>query len=221
MRTLLAQAPTAAHQPPVMLELPRPDGTLAYFKIAESPIMEPALQARYPDIRTYVGQGIDDPAETVRFDLTPAGFHAQVLGPAGSWYIDPVSRGDVQHYASYWKRDLRRKGIYQCLTPDFDGQPNEEITPSGSSEESTIGPTLRTFRLAVATTGEYTAFHGGTVAAGLAAVVTSVSISGARNSRLNLAVAISTNTGIRADRSLRWSHSAASARSSAYVLIAI
>ncbi len=187
MRTLLAQAPTAAHQPPVMLELPRPDGTLAYFNIAESPIMEPALQARYPDIRTYVGQGIDDPAETVRFDLTPAGFHAQVLGPSGSWYIDPVSRGDVQHYASYWKRDLRRKGIYQCLTPDFDGQPNEEITPPGSSEESTIGPTVRTFRLAVATTGEYTAFHGGTVAAGLAAVVTSVNrVSGVYETELGI-----------------------------------
>ena len=174
MRTLLAQAPSTANQPRLMLELPRPDGTLAYFMVAESPIMEPELQARFPEIRTYTGQGVDEPAETVRFDLTPAGFHAQVLGPSGSWYIDPVSRGDVQHYASYWKRDLRRRGIFQCLTPDFDGQPNDEIEQPAGMEESTIGPSLRTYRLAVATSGEYTAFHGGTVAGGLAAVVTSV-----------------------------------------------
>ena len=37
-----------------------------------------------------------------------------------------------------------------------------------------IGPQLRTYRLACATTGEYTIFHGGTVALGLAAVVTAI-----------------------------------------------
>ena len=36
------------------------------------------------------------------------------------------------------------------------------------------GSQLRTYRLAMAATGEYTAFHGGTVALGLAAIVTSV-----------------------------------------------
>ncbi len=37
-----------------------------------------------------------------------------------------------------------------------------------------IGSQLRTYRLACAATGEYTNFHGGTVALGLAAVVTAV-----------------------------------------------
>jgi len=36
------------------------------------------------------------------------------------------------------------------------------------------GGSLRTYRLACAANGEYTAFHGGTVAAGLATVVTAV-----------------------------------------------
>jgi hypothetical protein len=179
LRTLLAQAPleTAlnARGNALLLELPRPDGTLAYFKVLEAPVMEAALQARFPQIRTYIGQGVDDPTEVVRFDLTPAGFHAQALSTQGSWYIDPVSRNDTTHYASYWKRDYRSRGIFECLTPNHDGIPDEEVTPAAYGNETlTIGPTLRTYRLAVACTGEYAGFHGGTVAGALAAIVTSV-----------------------------------------------
>ncbi|HLP85204.1 MAG TPA: zinc-dependent metalloprotease family protein [Phycisphaerales bacterium] len=180
MRALLANAPLettpGARGNALMLELPRPDGTLAFFHVLESPVMAPELQARYPQIRTYIAQGVDDATEVARFDLTPAGFHAQVLSTHGSWYIDPVSRNDTTHYASYWKRDLRPRGVFRCLTADHDGVPNseEEVTPQGGVDALTIGPTLRTYRLAVAATGEYTAFHGGTVPLGLAAIVTSV-----------------------------------------------
>lgn len=56
-----------------IIELPMPDGTFERFKFWESPTMEPELQVQYPEIRTYTGQGIDDPYATVKFDLTPHG----------------------------------------------------------------------------------------------------------------------------------------------------
>lgn len=172
-----------ARQAPLVMSVPMPDGTFARFDVVESPVMAPELAAKFPEIRTYLGRGIDDPAATMRSDLTPAGFHAQILSPSGSVYIDPITRGNIEHYASYYKRDLvpLDRG-FQCLV-------GTDLAPPGLTQADldqrvsdnhenvapvTSGDILRTYRLAVAATGEYTQFHGGSVAAGLAAIVTAV-----------------------------------------------
>src|SRR5262245_49678290 len=65
LKDLLGRAPLEAIVPlresPVVLTAPRADGSFARFHLVESPIMEPGLAARYPQIKTYLGQGIDDP----------------------------------------------------------------------------------------------------------------------------------------------------------------
>jgi hypothetical protein len=78
--TLAAPALRAAlANPAAVLVLPLPDGRNARFSLREAPVMAPALAARYPNIRTYAGLGLDDPTATLRLDDTPQGFHAQVL----------------------------------------------------------------------------------------------------------------------------------------------
>lgn len=158
----------------VELTLPAPDGGMARFRLFESPVMAPALQAKYPEIRCYTGVGIDDPRLRLKCDLTPWGFHAMVMGDAqGAWFIDPYSHGDTEYYVVYFKKDYQaEKDHFECLT-DPEGT---EIKPGQvSALPEFVGDCrLRTYRLALACTGEYANFHGGTVPLVLAAMNTTM-----------------------------------------------
>jgi len=181
LTAMLAAAPlektVALSETTSVLTLPTPEGSWARFAFVEAPVMAPELAAKYPQIRTYVGRGIDDPTASCRFDLTPAGFHAQVLSPDGAVYIDPLWRHDRTQYACYYTRDLgpAPEGR-QCLLNDE--LLDDPVWPGTGGIAATGTPitddALRTYRLACAATGEYTAYHGGTVASGLAAVVTAI-----------------------------------------------
>jgi hypothetical protein len=173
LQALLAAAPAEAVQrpagSPLALALPLPDGGFGTFTLVESPVMAPELAARYPQIRTYLGQGVEDPTATVRLDLTPKGFHAQVIGAAGTLYIDPFQPGDLDHYIAYRKRDHVDGTRGVCLVS---AAPVAKSSTGRTKVSS--GATLRTYRLAMAATGEYTQFHGGTVIDALSAIVTTM-----------------------------------------------
>ena len=179
MKNFLSEAPLEfsdeTRSKLAVLYLPMPDGSHQRFSIVESPIMAPELSAKYPEIKTYMGKGIDDPYASVRFDFTVHGFHAMILSPNGNVFIDPYSLGDIQNYISYYTKDYTKDGAsFECELFTDEGILNELNYLKGNKILTPTGPQLRTYRVAVATTGEYTAFFGGTVPQGLAAVVTSV-----------------------------------------------
>jgi len=172
-----------AMAPQWQMEIPMPDGSTSTFVVAESPIMAPELAAKFPEVITFRGQGVDDPNATIRLDLTPAGFHAMIRSPKGSVFVDPYSRDQTDYCISYYKNDL------QADPSDYFMEgPIEEFEDESSTDEHTqqavgtnngadaqpSGSQLRTYRLAVAATGEYTQFHGGTVAGAISAIITSM-----------------------------------------------
>ena len=167
------QAARANRSQMPVIELPTPDGGMAKFLVWESSIQEPALEAKFPDIKTFTGQGIDDPFATIRLDFGPNGFHGQVLTVNGSYYIDPYARGVLNHYISYYRTDFRKSGKFLCEVPD-----NPSFSRNNAIEAACLGTDLRTYRLAVACTGEYAQAPG--IAAGAnpailhAAIVTTV-----------------------------------------------
>jgi hypothetical protein len=162
LENLLDRAPAersaAAATAPLLLALPYPDGTDKLFRVEESPILAPELAARFPEIRTFVGQGIDDPTATARLSLTSLGFHAMVLSASGTVYIDPYKRWDARYVLSYFKDDaLRAAGpAFHCDVKGAD--PDEQVesrVPRVSLPAAASGAQLRTYRLALAATGEY------------------------------------------------------------------
>jgi hypothetical protein len=184
---VLARAPRE-HDKPVresvaIITLPRPDGSFERFAFVESPIMAPALQARYPEIRTYLGQGLDNPAATARFDVTPQGLHAQVFAPGApekaggpAYAVDPMWRGDITHHLAHRRVQTNSGSGWDCSTPQ--GAPPAAPAARAQPQDATNLIIRYEFRLALATTGEYTTFVSApnppTVAAGLSAVVTAI-----------------------------------------------
>lgn len=187
-RKLLRHAPMefskAAERNQVVMTLPMPDGKLARFRVEESPVMAPRLAAIFPKIKTYRGQGLDDPTATTRFDVTPAGFHAIVLSATGTVIIEPGKGGRggrARQYVSYDQRDaLRNTGPFHCVDPNArqsltQPQSLPLLRSFSATPAATIGATLRTYRLALAATAEYTqTYGGGTIAGALSALTTTV-----------------------------------------------
>ena len=165
LRETLAQAPleftpeASDTASAVVLALPMPDGAMGRFRVEESPIMEPALAARFPDIRTYRAQGLDDGSASARFGWTSAGFHAIILSEHGTTYIDPYRRGDTAHYISYFKRDYRAPAgdTFRCHLDDL--VDNGHSWPESAPTFTPSGSTLRTYRLALAANVEYSDYH--------------------------------------------------------------
>jgi len=162
---------------PVVIGIPMPDGKMMHFNIVEYSMMEPGLQEKFPNIRTYNGQGIEDRTATIKIDWTDFGFHAMILSPiSGSVWIDPYARGSKTHYISYFKKDLAPKPFIEFgVLPADDGNRGDQAAASVPVGGPCLGTQLRTYRLAVACTGEYAVAVGGTTAPLLhSAIVTSV-----------------------------------------------
>ena len=173
----LAQLKALLTQDTAVITLPLPDGTFGRFQVSETAVMHPQLAAKFPEIKTYAGPGLDDPTATARLDVTPAGFHGMILSADDTVYIDPYSRQDTTHYINYYRHDLANphEGFIQH-EPLGDATKIAALVEKMKSGGGNIpsGDELRTYRLVVAATGEYTQFHGGTVPAGMAAIVTAV-----------------------------------------------
>ncbi len=157
----------------ILVSLPMPDGSFQNFRVENSPILAPELAQRYPEITTFIAVAENNALMSGRLDLTPSGFHAIIFTPQGTVYIDPYQSGSRLEYISYYKQDLQN-----FKEPFYCGVTGQRVDASHGLQDhilmSPVGDVLISYRLAVAATGEYTAFHGGTGAAGLAAIVTTI-----------------------------------------------
>ncbi len=142
-----------------VLSFPNEKGKLEKYQVFEASILDENLQKQYPNIRSYVGKGIDNPGSIIRFSVTPLGLHAMVLGNAeGSVYIEPYTEnGDT--YIVYSSKNLPSIEPFECKFDEVNTTQKTTSTTTEAKAENANDGKLRTFRLAVATTGEYSKFH--------------------------------------------------------------
>ncbi len=182
---LLRRAPNqnSRTSTPLNIAIPLPNGTAQRFAIKASTILHPTLAAKYPKIKTYSGKGLDDPSATIHLDMTPQGFHGMILSPKGTVFIDPYYKGRDDYYVAYYKKDFISSEKVQpscqvkSINSTNDLVKDESITSDipvqlGTARMASIQ--MRTYRIAIGANETYTAFHGGTVAGGLAAITTTM-----------------------------------------------
>ncbi len=161
LQSLLATAPARANikNSNTIIELPVGTGELQKFRIADASIFAPELQQRHPEIRSFAGQGIDDPTAIARFSTSPYGMNVMITSAKhATVYIDPYTK-DKREYISYSRKDLPASlETFVCLAEEEIG-PRENPAPNSGFERNADDGMLRTFRLALACTGEYAQFH--------------------------------------------------------------
>ena len=145
---------------PATITLPMPGGELQRFRIWQTQVMAPGLARLHPGTTSYEGESVSDASARVQISSGPTGFHAQVLTPHGSWYVDPFVGADQSLYASYKRADLRAGSQrFQELAPVSVGGSVTKLKTARVSNRSS-GTELRTYRLALATTAQYASALG-------------------------------------------------------------
>ena len=154
------------------VELPHPDGNTYLYNIKLNTTMSEGLQEKFPQIRSYDAYGVDFPAKA-KIDITQHGFHAMIMRSEESTiYIDPALKGEVNQYIVYQRKDFKSENERECLVTSEEN--NNKFKNDFVPEKSYLSCELRTYRLALAATVEYTDYHGGTKADAIAAQVTTM-----------------------------------------------
>ncbi len=151
-----------------IIAFPNAEGEMENFQIWEQSNMDPDLAAKYPEIKSYVGQGIENPSATIYFSISPLGIQSMTLyGDKEASFIEPYTT-DLSTYTVYKKSDKRQAFTkFDCLVDD---RIASQIPTGANLRPNADDSRLRTFRLAMSVTGEYTAYFGGTKANALAAI---------------------------------------------------
>ncbi len=174
-----------------VLDLPTPDGGYRSFRVWQSDLMDRALAAKYPMIKTFTAVAVDNKMITAKLDYTPRGFHAMVYDNANTYFIDPYSNINDGYYTCYYRHDYARPAGKNmvcengALVTNAFGQTIDMANDAAESDYNfppppqyrTNGTTLKKYRLALACTGEYSTAVGGTTptkATVLAAMIVSV-----------------------------------------------
>ncbi len=158
------------------IQFPHPNGMYKSYQVVENTTMSEGLAERYPRIQSFNARGIDHSA-VVKWDLTEQGLHLMIMQPGKSTvFLDPAIQGNTEYYVLYKREDFYTNKAMEChVNEDFNDQEKElRFIDESAFVSRMLVCELKTYRLAVTAAGEYSVFHGGTLAQALSAQVTTM-----------------------------------------------
>ena len=168
-----------ARQTRTALWLPLPDGTTTQVTAEPVDILTSDVAAKHPDIQAWRLQSQDGQTFEGQLDYTPQGFHAVLTNAAGETvFIDPQTTDAERRYVSFSKQ-ANAQAFQQQTHCSTAGETTDPVTALRTTDTAArltaarTGNEIQQYRIAIAATGEYTAYQGGKDAA-FAAIVTTV-----------------------------------------------
>ncbi|WP_445736395.1 reprolysin-like metallopeptidase [Mariniflexile sp.] len=164
-----------------IISIPGKDGKLEAFEVYEAAVFTPELAEKYPNIKSYVGVGLDNSGTRLRMSMSPQGVQTMISYPdKPTVFMQPASKGSNE-YVLYDRKDKKRfADKFECKTVEaLTGSFNKSNTISKTklNEGGANNQTLQIFKIAISVTAEYTAYHndgnpvnGDAVADALAAI---------------------------------------------------
>jgi len=139
------------------IRLPNEKGEEEVFLLTPTPVLSQPLALKYSKIKTYKGVSKFRPNVRIRLSIQPNGLSAWIqLDKGPDFFIQPV-KGKKELYFTYTKSNRPEASPLFCKTKASLQKTSREAI---SSKRLVFNDSLRTFRIAVAVTGEYTAFWG-------------------------------------------------------------
>lgn len=140
------------------IKIPNQQGTFDTYRVFEASTMHPDLQAKYPSIKSYTGFKEGDNTTKIRFSLSPYfGFNAVIRSTEGINYIDSYAQ-DNSMYIMYNRNSVEHVHTFECKHGENDHHNVGFLPEIDLGENTVIDGKLRKYRLALATTIEYTAY---------------------------------------------------------------
>ena len=145
-----------------IITIPGADGQFEEFEVVEASNFEPALQARFPEIRAFSGRGITDRYASIKLSYDPEGVQGMIFRTdKPNEFIEAYS-ADHSIYAVFRsQRDLGQLP-WRCTTPEEKLEVSLNDQVSGMQLNGRSGANLKTLRLAQSCNGEYSNYFGAT-----------------------------------------------------------
>ena len=156
--------------PGVTITLPNLNGELETFQVWENSNFEPALQQRFPQIRSYVGKGVTDKYATLNLSISPQGIQTLVFrADAGTEFIEAYDKEATTYVLFNSSKRISGKLPFNCSTNDV--VLASEVSDKVSNTTLSDNAKYKTFRLALSCTAEYANYFGATSSSNVAAVL--------------------------------------------------
>ena len=140
------------------IALPSPAGQSVEFEVEAVQVMEPALAARHPELRSYVGRPLDGREGSVAVSITPLGLSASVSGPE-PWVVEPQGPDGGRRHLVARSSEVEADRVLplgEPLTTDA----GSRATSGSAGPQAPDVVQRRTFRLALVNDPTYADYFG-------------------------------------------------------------